>query len=235
MSDGIARPAVGPDELGALKALGLEGARTREVKVSCADLAARLDASTQTASRRLQALDDADYVEREHVSDGQWVSITDAGERALKSEYEDYRRIFEERAALDLRGTVTSGMGEGRHYISLSGYMEQFSERLGYEPFPGTLNVDLTERAQRERSALDAIDAVRIDGWEGDDRTYGPATCYPTTVETAAGDTYEGAHVIVPVRTHHDEDQIEIIAPDKLRTALSLADDDEVTAHVSGR
>ncbi|MFB6120081.1 MAG: DUF120 domain-containing protein [Halobacteriaceae archaeon] len=235
MSDGIARPAVGPDELSALKALGLAGARTREVKVSCADFADRLDASTQTASRRLQALDDADYVEREHVSDGQWVAITDAGERALKSEYEDYRRIFEERATLDLSGTVTSGMGEGRHYISLAGYMEQFRERLGYEPFPGTLNVDLSERARREHSALDAFDAVAIDGWEGDDRTYGPATCYPTTVETADGDAYEGAHVIVPVRTHHDEDQIEVIAPDKLRDELALDDGDEVTAHVAGR
>jgi len=235
MSDGIARAAVGPDELSALKALGLEGARTREVKVSCADLADRLDASTQTASRRLQALDGADYVEREHVSDGQWVSITDAGERALKSEYEDYRRIFEERAALDLRGTVTSGMGEGRHYISLSGYMAQFRDRLGYEPFPGTLNVALSERTRRQRSALDSVDAVPIDGWEGEDRTYGPATCYPTTVETTDGATYEGAHIIVPDRTHHDEDQIEVIAPDKLRDELGLEDGDEVLAHVDGR
>jgi riboflavin kinase len=235
MSDGIARPAVGQDELGALKALGLAGARTREVKVSCADLADRLDASTQTASRRLQALDDADYLEREHVSDGQWVAITETGERALKSEYEDYRRIFEERAPLALSGVVTSGMGEGRHYISLSGYMAQFRERLGYEPFPGTLNLSLTERARRERSAIDAFEAVPIDGWEDEERTFGPATCYPAALETTDGDRYEGAHVIVPVRTHHDEDQIELIAPDRLRDELALEDGDEVTAHVTQR
>jgi len=234
MSDGIARPAVDHDELAALKVLGLEGARVREVKLSCADLADRLDASTQTASRRLQALDDRGFVEREHVSDGQWVAVTDRGERTLQREYEDYRRIFEDSASLALAGTVTSGMGEGRHYISLDGYMAQFRERLGYEPFPGTLNVDLADPARRERSAMEAFDAVPIDGWEDDDRTYGPAACYPATVE-AGDDTSEEAHVIVPVRTHHDEDQLEVIAPVKLRDALELDDGDEVTVHVAER
>jgi riboflavin kinase len=234
MTEGAATRAVGRDELAALKLLGLDGATSREVKVSCADLADRLDASTQTASRRLQALDDADYVEREHVSDGQWVVVTDSGERVLKREYEDYRRIFEERRPVTLTGTVTGGMGEGRHYITLSGYMEQFRERLGYEPFPGTLNVDLTERARRERSALETFDAVPIDGWEDEDRTYGPATCYPTTV-AAGDDEYERAHVIVPVRTHHDEAQLEVIAPVKLRDELGLDDGEEVEVRVEER
>jgi riboflavin kinase len=123
-------------------------------------------------------------------------------------------------------------MGEGRHYITLPGYMAQFEDRLGYEPFPGTLNVDLTDASVRRRRALDAMDPVPIDGWEDEDRTYGPAVCYPATVETADGDVYEDAHTIAPERTHHDEDQLELIAPEKLRDALELADDDTVTVTV---
>jgi len=225
---------VGYDELAALKLLALDGALDSEVKVSCADLADRLDASNQTASRRLQRLDDAGLLTREIVSNGQWVSITDDGEWELKREYEDYRRIFEDVAGVDLTGTVTSGMGEGRHYISLSGYMEQFEDRLGYEPFPGTLNVDLTEESVRARSAMEALDPVPIDGWEDGDRTYGPAVCYPAAIQTTDDETYEQAHVIAPERTHHDEDQLELIAPAKLRDEMDLDDGDHLTVHVEG-
>ncbi|SEN63958.1 CTP-dependent riboflavin kinase [Halorientalis persicus] len=225
---------VGYDELATLKLLALEGALEGQEKVSCSVLAEDLDASNQTASRRLQRLDDADYVEREMVSDGQWVEITGEGESALRREYADYRRIFERDAAIELQGFVTSGMGEGRHYISLPGYMEQFIEKLGYEPFAGTLNVDLTDESVRARAGMASLEPVTIEGWEDDERTYGPAFCYPASVEV--GDSiYEPAHVIAPERTHHDEDQLEVIAPEKLREAIGLEDDDEVTINVTER
>lgn len=215
-----------------LKHLALVGALDGEAKISCADLAERLDASTQTASRRLQNLDAAGLVTRETVSDGQWIELTDAGEQHLQAEYESYRRIFEREESVALSGTVTSGMGEGRHYITLDGYMEQFRERLGYEPYPGTLNVDLTAESVRERPRLDALEPVTIEGWESEDRTYGPAYCYPATLEVV-GATYDRAHVIAPERTHHGDDHLELIAPDELREALDLTDGTEVTISVS--
>ncbi|OIB55994.1 DUF120 domain-containing protein [Natrialba sp. SSL1] len=230
-----AESAVGHDELAVLKLLALEGGLAGDVKISCSHLADRLDASNQTASRRLQRLESAALLERDTVSDGQWVAITDDGERALHAEYEDYRRIFEADSEVELEGTVTSGMGEGRHYISLPGYQRQFEDRLGYEPFPGTLNVELRDESVRRRSAVSSLDPVPIDGWEDDDRTYGPAVCYSATVETADGQTYENAHTIAPERTHHDEDQLEVIAPEKLRDELELADDDHVTISVGDR
>ena len=230
-----AESAVGHDELAVLKLLALEGGLEGDVKVSCSRLADRLEASNQTASRRLQRLESAGLLERDTVSDGQWVAITDDGERELHAEYEQYRRIFETAAEIELEGTVTSGMGEGRHYISLPGYSRQFEERLGYDPFPGTLNVDLFDDSVRRRSAVSSLEPVPIDGWEDEERTYGPAVCYPATIETADGDRYEGAHTIAPERTHHDEDQLEVIAPDKLREKLGIEDDDRVTVSVGDR
>ena len=221
------------DALATLKHLALVGAVDGEAKLSCADLAERLDTSTQTASRRLQRLDADGAVERDIVSDGQWIAITDAGERRLRCEYDAYRRIFETEAGVELVGTVTSGMGEGRHYITLSGYMAQFQEKLGYEPYAGTLNLDLTEASVRDRARLSGAEPIVIDGWEDDERTYGPAYCYPATLENVDGTGYETAHVITPERTHHGEDQLEVIAPDRLRDELGLDDGDEVIAHVS--
>ncbi|MFB6112923.1 MAG: DUF120 domain-containing protein [Halodesulfurarchaeum sp.] len=224
--------AVDFDELATLKLLALDGGLRAAVKTSCSELADRLGVSNQTASRRLQALEDAGHIDRELVSDGQFVTITERGEMALKREYEEYRHIFESKASVQLRGTVTSGMGEGRHYISLPGYNEQFVEILGYEPYPGTLNVDLSPRSKRQRSALDSFDGIVIDAWEDEGRTYGGAHCYPAMIETDGGLTYGEGHVIVPDRTHHDEDQLEVIAPDKLRDELGLLDGDEVIVHV---
>jgi len=224
---------VGYDELATLKLVALAGALEGQTTVTCSDLAERLDASNQTASRRLQRLEDANYLTRELSGEGQRIALTDDGKRALQREYVEYRRLFEGNNDVTLHGTVTSGMGEGRHYISLSGYMEQFRDRLGYEPFPGTLNVDLSDESVRKRARMDSIDPVEIDGWETDDRTYGPAYCWPATVETPVGDRYEGTHVIAPERTHHGDDQLELIAPEKLRETLELEDGDELSIYVT--
>ena len=228
----LTAPAVGHDELATLKLLALDGGLEGDRKISCADLAERLDASNQTASRRLQRLESAGLLERDTVSDGQWVTITDEGERELRAAYEEYRRIFETAPRVELEGTVTSGMGEGRHYISLSGYQRQFAERLGYEPFPGTLNVELRDDSVRRRRAMEAIEPVPIDGWEDEERTYGPAVCHPAAIETAGGEFVDGIHTIAPERTHHDDDQLEVIAPRKLRDVLELDDGDHVIVHV---
>jgi len=224
--------ALDHDELLALKLVALDGGLASPVKVSCGELAARLEASNQTASRRLQALEAGGYVDREIVADGQWVTISEAGEGALRSEYADYRQLFETEPGLTLTGTVTTGMGEGKHYISLPGYERQFEERLGYTPFPGTLNVDLDEASIRARGELGAQASIPIDSWEDDDRTYGAATCYPARIEYD-GETFEPVHVIVPDRTHHDEENLELIAPAKLRDELGLADDDTIAIHLT--
>jgi riboflavin kinase len=219
------------DEIATLRLLASEGGLVGPAKVSCAGVADRLDTSNQTASRRLQRLEEADLIERDVVGDGQWVSVTDEGESLLRRQYEQYRGIFEGERTVALTGVVTSGMGEGSHYIELPGYAVQFEGRLEYEPFPGTLNVDLDEESVRARAGMASLEPVPIDGWEDDDRTFGPAECYPVRI-VAGEDSYEGAHIIVPERTHHDEDQLEIIAPDKLRAKLRLEDGDRVTVHV---
>ncbi len=234
----LASAPASPAELRALRAVATfaqaDGATTLEaaVKLSCADLADRLDTSTQTASRRLRALEEDGLVTRETVGDGQWIELTADGRQALRREYETYRQLFEGPPIVEFVGHVTGGMGEGRHYITLSGYHEQFVERLGYEPFPGTLNLELTEQSIARRASLEAVPSIPIDGWADEERTYGPATCYPAVIEGPHDDRVDPAHVIVPDRTHHDESSLEVIAPVKLRDELDLADSDRVLVRV---
>lgn len=229
MSQRVSR--VAPKDLAALRHLALAGGLSRGAKISSNALAKRLETSRQTAARRLRTLESANLVSRNLVSDGQVVSITSAGEKILRHEYESYRQLFDEKEPIVLEGCVTSGMGEGRHYISLPGYTSQFRERLGYEPFPGTLNVELSSANIGQRTALTTIDPIQIDGWKDENRTYGPAKVYPATIESGP-DRYDTAHVIEPERTHHDESQLELLAPERLRDTLNLDDGQEVTIYV---
>jgi riboflavin kinase len=221
-------------ELATLKELALKGDVDRELTITCSSLADELDVSPQTVSRRLRQLDQAGLIDRTVHDDGQNLRVSDTGLSALRREYEEYRRVFDRPDSLTLQGVVATGMGEGKLFVSLSGYKSQFVDRLGYEPFEGTLNVELGADSTRRRSALEHTSAIPIDGWEEDERTYGPAACYPASLVPDEGDAtpYEPAHVVVPERTHHDEAEIELLAPDELRDCLTLDEGDRVTVHV---
>lgn len=227
-------PAIEHDEIAVLRILALDGGLYEQAKISCSGLADKLDVSTQTASRRVQRLDDAGMIDREHVPDGQLIHITQNGCAVLRREFDLYQRIFGDGQPVRLRGSVTTGMGEGRHYIPLEGYRIQFVERLGYEPFPGTLNVTLDEESIRHRSQIESLESIPIDGWEGEDRTYGPADCYPVQIKSGSRETGSPAHAIIPERTHHDEDKLELIAPENLRDSLDLQDGEMLEVEIHG-
>lgn len=148
-----------------------------------------------------------------------------------KSAMGKYRQGFEREANVTLSGDITSGLGNARHFLSLQGYTEQFKEKIGYEPFPGTLNIELSEESIHKRTKLNTFDCVTIEGWEDKERTYGPVYCYPAKIEVA-GRFYTTVHMIKPKRTRHGDNLIEIIAPVKLREKLPCNDGDYVSAHV---
>jgi CTP-dependent riboflavin kinase (EC 2.7.1.-) len=216
------------DEVLALREIARASSGQGATQLSCSQLGEAIGTSAQTASRRLQHLEEAGMVTREVATDGQWVDVTDAGEQRLRREHAAFAELFEPASTtLDMQGTVTTGMGEGRHYIALDGYAQQFDERLGYAPYPGTLNLELDPQSVRARTALSEHEGIPIDAWESEDRTYGSATCYAAQLRFDVH-TVERAHVIVPDRTHHDASQLEVIAPVRLREALGLVDGDVV-------
>jgi riboflavin kinase len=135
---------------------------------------------------------------------------------------------------LTLTGDVTAGMGKAKEFLSLPGYVAQFKERLGYEPYPGTLNVTLTGDLD-SRLRVATFESVSIDSWELDGQTFGGAECYPCDIETRTNESYDDAYVLVPDRTDHEDDKLELIAPARLRDSLELADGDELTVTLGKR
>jgi riboflavin kinase len=196
-----------------------------------ADLAGRLDAGPDATAGAVDRLAERGLLERTEDADGGRVALTAAGKRALWREYAAYRRLFDDGDGVRLTGTVTTGLGRGGQFVSLPGYREQFRSRLGYDPFPGTLNVALGPASVRARIGLELATPTEIEGWRDGDRTYGAVDCYPATV-SAPGGRVDRVHLAVPVRTDHDEGELELLAPVELRSELDLDDGDAVTVTV---
>jgi riboflavin kinase len=134
-----------------------------------------------------------------------------------------------ERKALRLEGTVFSGLGEGQHYVGIPGYLRQFEDKLGFSPFPGTLNLRITSSSLKYREELDKRPAIVIQGFSDGKRVFGSGRCYPADIAGIQ------AAVVIPERTHYPSDLIEILAPVKLREALGLKNGDQVTVIVDIR
>ena len=134
-------------------------------------------------------------------------------------------------SGLMLTGVVTQGLGDAQHFIPLPGYLEQFKEKLGYEPFAGTLNIELEGKSISDQERVPASKEITIEGWDDGERSYGPAYCYPSELETARG-TYSDVHIIKPERTRHDANVIELIAPVNLRAEFACDDGEYVCVHV---
>jgi len=217
------RPRPKGEALAVLKLLALAGGDHTPVVFTSREIGERIGVSQQAADRYLMALEAKGLVTRSLAQRRQRLLLTPAAMEQLRSEYHGYRRIFEGPAKVSLSGKVTSGLGEGRYYLSQPGYVVQFQERLGYSPYPGTLNVRVSAEALRRAALVSEWTGVRIDGFHASGRTFGGATCFPARMN---GHT---CHLIHPDRTHY-KDVIEFIARDCLREALHLKDGD--TAHI---
>lgn len=204
-------------EVETLKRLALMGANREQVSLSSSIFASSLGTSPQTAARRLLSLEDDGFINRLVTSEGQKIRITNKGMQRLREEYMDYKQVFEDASPIKLKGNVTTGLGEGQYYISLDGYRNQFKNRLGFDPYPGTLNVRLAEPFTPSES-----DAIKIDGFRDENRTYGGCKCYMVQIDGVRG------AIIRPDRSSYPGNLVEIIAPVNLRKTLGLADGDKV-------
>lgn len=215
------------EDLQCLKAIALMGGCRGPVWVSSQTLGKTLAISPQTTSRRLKSLESQLFVTRSIRADGQFVAITESGEKELHREYTEYSRIFgTDGGDYVLTGIVVGGIGEGRYYMSVPEYRRQFLEHLGFEPFPGTLNIKLDPASIQVKKKIDHLDWIKIHGFHHENRTFGDARVLPCRIADIP------CAIVVPGRTHYPDDVIEVISPVELRKELNLKDADSVTLEV---
>lgn len=127
---------------------------------------------------------------------------------------------------LEIAGKIISGAGQGAFFTQLAWVKEQCQQKLGFSPWPGTLNleismdrVDLIEKF-REKGGIELISP---------DANYCSGHVLPVSIEGLK------AAIIIPaedVRVHA-MNIIEIIAPEMLKAALDVEDGDQVTITIN--
>lgn len=128
---------------------------------------------------------------------------------------------------LEFGGTLCSGLGEGARFTQLPWAAREFRDKLGFEPYPGTLNLLLSGTDwEVARSHLQRARGIAIVPPEG----FCAARCFRVTVN----ERVEGA-VVLPEVGDYPADKCEVLAPVGLRQRLDLRDGDAVRLRVEIR
>ncbi|MFQ5837498.1 MAG: DUF120 domain-containing protein [Thermoplasmata archaeon] len=215
-----------PNLVETLKQLALLGAIHEHVPVSTSQLGRLMGISQQSASVRVLELLEAGLITRNLGARRQQMKLTDKAMEILRSEYAAYQKIFEMEGLLKVRGRVDRGLGEGFYYMSQEGYREQFRAKLGFEPYPGTLNLKLDGREITKLDVLRGAEGIRIEGFTSGRRTFGGAKCFFASIAKV------DCAVILPFRSHYD-DVLEVISQHRLRRKLGLGDGEPVEVLVN--
>lgn len=211
--------------------LAKRGAIEKKVYLTSGELAQDLGTSQQTANRRLQMLEEKGYIERMGSPRRQQVVLTEKGATKMRELFFTLYNIFStSENEITIRGRLVTGMGEGKYYISQHGYRNQFIQKLGFSLYPGTFNVKLDDNnLARFNAAMEKLSFIPIEGFKTEDRSFGAVKAYKAKI----GNKIDGA-VIIPYRTHHDENIVEIVAPTYLRKALAVNEGDAIDITIYG-
>ncbi|TLX83893.1 MAG: DUF120 domain-containing protein [Thaumarchaeota archaeon] len=212
-----------------LAELFAKGARYNFIPITTSSLGKSIHKSQQAASKHLLELEASGYIERLRSGPKVSVRITTRGHAEISKIFSILKVSLETSPSyIEFKGAIISGMGEGAYYMSLKGYAKQFKAKLGYVPFPGTLNVKLKDKEFIEaKRTLDAYPAMMINGFSDDKRTYGWVKCYPARVNNLID-----AALILLERTHHDDSVIELISKDNIKKSTKLSTGSQISIRV---
>jgi riboflavin kinase len=194
-----------------------KGAHERPLRLTTSEIGIDAGMSQQNASNRLIQLEKEGLIER--GKDG--ISLTKKGFDSLASGYATLKTAFEG-GKIEFEGTIAKGLGEGGYYVSMEGYSRQMKEKLGFAPFPGTLNLKLDDQGIIRRQQMLKLEPVIISGFKDEKRTYGDLFAFKCRIES------EECAVIVPIRTHHGPEIIEVVCPFNIKKKLGKKDGDKV-------
>lgn len=216
-------------ELKILLILAGRGALDRNITVKTADLGKTLDIPQQTASRLLIKLTKEGLITRVKGIRGYIIKITPEGKKLLQNLNFDLNSIFKKRKEIVIKGKVVDGLKDGRYYLSLNEYVKNIEKKLGFKPYPGTLNIRLTDTEDIEtKERLQRMNGIEIEGFKKKGRVFGSIKCFRCKVDGI------GASIIIPERSHYGSEILELISPVELRRKMKLKNEYEVLVKVNG-
>jgi len=118
-----------------------------------------------------------------------------------------------------VKGKVFSGSGEGAKFIELPWVRNQIVEKLGFTPYPGTLNIKLSKDDAKIKKLLKKTKSIEI----SPDANFCRGKCFKGYLMD-----YVECAIVIPEIVNYPENVLEVIAPINLREMLRLKDGDTV-------
>ena len=122
---------------------------------------------------------------------------------------------------LTVTGKIVSGEKKGAFFTQLDWVQNQCQEKLGFKPFPGTLNLEIEEEKILQIEALFKRCGIEL---VPPDSNFCAGHVYPVSIMGVAGAIVAPAE---DVRIH-GKNIIELIAPTCLKDAMDVDDGDEI-------
>ena len=121
-----------------------------------------------------------------------------------------------------ITGTLVTGLGEAQGFTQLDWARKEFVDKLGIDPYPGTVNLVLENAADLKKWAeIRAAPGIVMESPEAD---WCNGRCYRVRIEGKI----TGA-IVLPEVPGYPASKLEMIAPVGVRDILGIADGDPVT------
>lgn len=127
-----------------------------------------------------------------------------------------------------MTGIIFSDLGQASLFMALDWVQDLLKERLGYHPFPATLNV-------RPKGAEDAQVWRRIQSDHAGtpltpaSDSHCSAKLYRVEIYAAANAAKVGGAILLPDVKDYPQDKVEIVAPMRLKDHFRVHDGDQLT------
>jgi riboflavin kinase len=206
-----------------------KGAKYNYVTITTSFLGKNIHKSQHAASKHLLELEENKFITRIINGRNLSVKITSKGfSEMVKLSSVLQKSLDSSPSHIDLKGTLVSGMGEGAYYMGLKGYTKQFQSKIGYIPFPGTLNVRLDQKIHQESiKQFETLNGIKIKSFSDGKRTYGWVKCFSAKLNNSIN-----CQLIILERTHHDDSVIELISKVCLRKNAKLKDGSKISIKI---
>jgi riboflavin kinase, archaea type len=206
-----------------------KGAKHNYIAITTSALGKSIQKSQQSASKHLLELEENQFIERIVSGRNTSVKITDKGfSEMVKLSTVLQKSLNSFPSHVEIKGTLVSGMGEGAYYMGLKGYTKQFKSKIGYVPFPGTLNVRIDQKIHQEAiKQFETLNGIKIKSFSDGKRTYGWVKCFPAKLNNSVN-----CDLILLERTHHDNSVIELISKTCLRKTAKLKDNAKISIKI---
>ncbi len=124
---------------------------------------------------------------------------------------------------MELTGIVTTGLGKAAYFLSQEFYKNQFMEKCGFTPFPGTLNLIVDEEKLEDIKLMknSCKNIIKPDEGFGGVRY----------IKAILNGEITGA-IVFPDKTTHTENYLEFISKEKLRDKYGFKDGNELKLEI---